>query len=38
MDRAGGRATIRRLDDGTEISLGITEPTGIPLHEKEPTP
>jgi signal transduction histidine kinase len=38
MDRAGGRATIRRLDDGTEISLGITEPTGIPQHEKEPTP
>lgn len=37
MERVGGRATIRRLEDGTEITLAITAPAGIPLQEKEPT-
>ena len=43
MNRAGGAAKIRRLDDGTEIALTLTDlsptsqPTGIPLRAKEPT-
>lgn len=43
MNRAGGTAKIRRLDDGTEIALTLTDlsptsqPTGIPLRAKEPT-